>query len=70
MAIGPGKYDKECGEIMVKTKADGVILIITDGDRGTGFSCQFSSFNLIGAIPQVLRQVADSIEADYKRGKL
>ena len=37
MPIGPGKYDEMCTDIRIITKAAGVLLIVLDGDRGSGF---------------------------------
>ena len=39
MSLGPGgKYDKECEELLVKLGAECVMLIVGDGERGSGFS--------------------------------
>lgn len=67
--IGPGKYDDLCTEIMKKVMAQGVIVIIRDGDKGSGFSCQ-GTMQFIVDIPNALRMVADQIEADHKSGRL
>jgi hypothetical protein len=61
MAIGPGKYDDLCTEVREKSKAKGAIVIIFDGEKGGGFSCQVPlSIQMI--IPKLLRDVADNIE--------
>lgn len=65
--IGPGKYDESCTAVREKHKAGGVMLIVFDGDLGTGFSCQLPILDL-EKIPAVLRIAADQIDADYKRG--
>jgi hypothetical protein len=61
MALGPGKYDPECTEVMVAHHAEAVILIVIRGSRGSGFACQ-STPELTAALPQILRTVADEIE--------
>jgi hypothetical protein len=61
---GPGKYDEAATEARESTQAEGVILIVLNGNRGTGFSAQFVSLGMVQSIPEVLRQVADEIEAD------
>lgn len=63
MAIGPGKYDKQCARIREETGAAGIILIVFGGEAGSGFSMQ-ASFEITLATPAILRQVADLIEAD------
>jgi hypothetical protein len=40
MAAGPGKYDDICTVAREMAKADGAIVIIIDGERGSGFSVQ------------------------------
>jgi hypothetical protein len=64
--IGPGKYDHLCSFVRQSVMADGVVLIILNGDQGEGFSAQFKSKTLAAAMPDVLRQVADQIEADNR----
>lgn len=40
MPMGPGKYDHWCTLVREGTHADGVVLIVLNGDRGAGFSVQ------------------------------
>lgn len=61
MAIGPGKYDPECTRIMQEQDAQIVLVIVVDGKRGNGFSCQCTPEWLV-AVPQLLRSVAADIE--------
>lgn len=63
MPIGPGKYDDECELVRKITKADGVMVLVFGGHNGSGFSAQFSQ-PLGAVVAQVLRDVADQIEAD------
>jgi hypothetical protein len=69
MPIGPGKYDAECSGVRTKTQARGTFLIVIEGDRGSGFSCT-SEIGVLLTLPALLRSMADSIEADLKKGKL
>ena len=68
--VGPGKYDDACTAAMTATGAEAIVLVVIDGDRGNGFSVQ--SHNLANAmrLPRLLRDVADGIEADLRRGWL
>lgn len=63
MPIGPGKYDAECAMVRKMAKADGVMVLVFGGHSGSGFSAQFSS-PIAPAMAQILRDVADQIEAD------
>jgi len=69
MPIGPGAYDDICTEVRERTKAGAVILIVVGGDRGEGCSMQAPLiFSL--KLPIILRELANNIEADLKKGKL
>lgn len=68
MAHGPGKYDDLCTEVREKAEAEGVILMIFNGNKGQGFSCQLSPI-LTHLVPHLLREVADQIEEDMKAAK-
>lgn len=67
--IGPGKYDDLCTKAREDAKARGAILIIIDGERGAGFSCQADLAVLCG-LPAALRSLANQIEGDLTRGQL
>lgn len=62
MPLGPGKYDDWCTKVREETQAEGVILVVIGGEKGSGFSCQLTLEDLSG-IPVVLRTIADEIEA-------
>ena len=64
MTTGPGVYDVECTVVRERTRAAGVLLLVIEGDRGNGFSAQFTHPTLVGAIPQLLRQIADEMARD------
>jgi len=63
MALGPGKYDSLCTFVREQAQAKGVFVIVVDGARGSGFNAQVSDFQLQAALPSILRQTADDIEA-------
>ena len=67
MPLGPGKYDDVCTEIREKTKAEGVIVLVIGGERGSGFSCQADIFNT-AMLPATLRSIADQIEQSSGHG--
>lgn len=68
--IGPGKYDAECEYV---TKAVGVdksggavIVIVVNGNRGDGFSCN-ADIEHLQALPEMLEMVAKQLRADRDR---
>jgi hypothetical protein len=61
MSIGPGKYDDICTAARDNAMAEGALVIIFNGKRGSGFSAQLS-FELMAQIPTILRDTADQIE--------
>lgn len=62
---GPGKYDDWCSFVRFGTKAKGAMVLIFEGEHGNGFSSQLPP-EQTAQIPDVLRQIADQIEADLK----
>jgi hypothetical protein len=60
MPLGPGKYDDLCTEVREKSQAEGALVIIVGGNRGSGFSCQGSPA-VIAATAQLLEMVASQI---------
>lgn len=63
MPLGPGKYDAAATAAREATAARGVILIIIDGNKGSGFSVQ-AEFGVHAKLPQLLRHLADEIEGN------
>lgn len=61
MALGPGKYDSECTDIMVAEHAEAVLVVVIGGKRGNGFACQ-ATLAITLSLPQILREVANEIE--------
>jgi hypothetical protein len=66
MATGPGKYDDIATMAMNITQAEGVIVIVLNGNKGYGFSAQFDDPVLMRNVPGMLRSIADQIDADSK----
>jgi hypothetical protein len=62
--LGPGKYDDLCTHVREQAHADGVVLIIANGARGSGFSVQ-APIDVHAALPAVLESLAESIRADW-----
>ena len=62
MPAGPGKYDRYCTEVRVRTGAEAVVLIILNGDRGSGFSVQAQGQELPpAALADLLQRVIDQL---------
>lgn len=67
MPIGPGRYDNECQTIHETSKADVVMLLIVNGDKGSGFSLSSKEYKFIKEMPAMLRYMAEKIEADLAK---
>ena len=61
MAFGPGTHDDEVTDLRTKTHADGVLLLIVNGSKGSGFAAQLS-LELTLNLPAILRDIARQIE--------
>jgi hypothetical protein len=70
MAEGPGKYDRWAERIAEREQAGLVMVLVLDGRLGTGVSCKVAGKDREDArenhrrLPDVLRALADSMEAD------
>jgi hypothetical protein len=62
---GAGRYDDECSAVRLATDAEGAIVIVIDGKKGSGFSVQTSEALALN-LPQLLRRLADIIETDVE----
>jgi len=58
----PGKYDAACTAARLETKAAAVLLIVIEGERGSGFSVQGPA-DLVVALPEILESTARRIRA-------
>jgi hypothetical protein len=68
MAVGPGKYDDLCTLVREKADADGVVVLVFDGNKGSGFSIQ-GPISLTATLARLLRSMADQIDADLDEGE-
>ena len=69
MPPGGGLYGDVASVVLMETQADGVIMIILNGRRGSGFSVAVAE-ELILDVPEALRRLADDIDRDLGAGKL
>lgn len=60
MPQGPGKYDALATDVREQSHARGVIVIVIDGNQGSGFSVQADA-DLLGNLPSILENVAREI---------
>jgi hypothetical protein len=71
MPFGPSKYDAELSVALASIRRGGPVaggILIVVGEPG-GFACQATA-PLLVVIPDLLRSLADQIEADMKRGEI
>lgn len=59
---GAGKYDRACTRARRETQGQAVLLIVIQGQHGSGFSLQTLDETVVEGLPAILRNVADSIE--------
>lgn len=67
MSLGSGKYDDLATLVRERSRAQSVVVIVIDGERGSGFSVQ-SWGDITAQLPFLLRDVADKIEASALNG--
>jgi len=65
MAYGKGKYDDEALAAFNKTGAEGVLLMVFNGDRGSSFS-YVGHLDIALKIPAALKQIAKEMEEDLR----
>jgi hypothetical protein len=63
----PGIYDDKCTEIRKSTRAVACLLIVIEGDLGSGFSVQSHEPELLRVLPALLRQIADDIAEEQRQ---
>jgi len=69
VTIGPGKYDKLATHVRKRSKGRAVVVIVLDGEHGSGFSVQGAVEFLVAArLPTLLRTVAAQIDGDITSG--
>lgn len=67
MAEGGGKYNSYATMVREAAEATGVVVMIFDGVRGSGF-CVQGPIILTAILPKLLREMADTIEKDNADG--
>lgn len=68
-AEGPGKYGDEATDILKQTEAKTVLLIIENGNKGSGFSVVTRDQSVRFRIPMILRHMADEIQQSIDAAK-
>lgn len=63
---GPGKYNASCTQLVAELAADGVVLIVVNGKRGSGFAVQATPL-VHALLPSLLRSIADDIDIEWSR---
>ena len=63
MPIGPGPYDELCTAAREGAKAKGVVLIVVEGEHGSGF-CVQGPLEVHEALPDKLEVVAHEIRSN------
>lgn len=69
MAQGAGKYDRLATYCREQVDAVGAVVIIVEGDQGSGFSVQTVEPGLQTVLPTLLETMAAQIREDNKRGR-
>jgi len=69
---GPGRYDSLATQARVMSKAAAIVLIVVDGNKGSGFAVQSLTPEFLEKLPKMLRDMALEIEVDvaHRKGKL
>lgn len=62
--IGPGRYDDVCSVLRKELQADGVVVIVINGCRGSGFSAQADAALMASRVPDALEVVAAEMRRD------
>ena len=68
MSTGAGKYDDACTLARGLTGGT-VILIVINGDHGSGFSVQCTDMRILAKLPVILEDTAQQIREDQNRLK-
>ncbi len=70
MPEGPGKYDDLCVDILRKTNAECVLVVVVNGNRGSGFSVNSVNHKIVFEIPEMLEHMAEQIRDSFPKEKL
>lgn len=69
MPSPPGRYRDLCDAVRDQTNADGVVVMVFQGDAGTGFSA-VGPPEFCEALPAALRHLADQLEAGDRAARM
>jgi hypothetical protein len=61
--IGPGKYDRLCTIVREEAGAAGALVLVIDGEKGSGFSVQ-ADIETQMRLPDLLEAMARQIRMD------
>lgn len=61
--IGQGKYDEVATAIRIGLQAQGVLVVVLNGKRGSGFSVQVEA-HLAAMLPEILEETAREMRRD------
>jgi hypothetical protein len=70
VTTGPGKYDDLATIVREQAEADAAIVIVLNGNKGSGFSVQaliHRHGEVITRMPELLREIARQIERDVRQ---
>jgi hypothetical protein len=67
MPFGRGKYDAIATFVQEATDAEGAVVLVIEGVKGTGFSVNGTS-EMIATLPALLRGLAAHIEGEVSSG--
>lgn len=62
VGAGAGKYDDLCTYVRTEAEAKTVLVVILEGNKGSGFSVQ-GDINDVAGVPTLLENVAKGIRA-------
>lgn len=70
MPEGAGKYDDLCVDVLTKTNAECVVVMVVNGNRGNGFSVNSVNHKIVFEIPEMLEHMAEQIRDCLPKAKL
>jgi len=69
MPQGKGKYDALCIEVLEKSNADCAMVIVINGNSGSGFSVNSVNPDIVFKIPDLLEYTASMLRDDIEKMK-
>jgi len=63
MTVGAGKYDRLCTIVREEAGAAGALVLVIDGEKGSGFSVQADIATQM-RLPELLESIARQIRMD------